>query len=101
MMDVLLKTGMRATVFLVGERIRQQHFVVEREHDEGHAIATYDFQHVYANVTAASKLKIMPAKVDEAHIAAIGIAPACCRAPGVHWEGLAEAHWAGADPVSS
>jgi len=91
MMDVLLKHGARATFFLVGERIRQQHFVVQREHDEGHAIATHNFEHVYANSTPAKTLQPMPGKVDRAHIAAIGIAPAYCRAPGGQWEGMTKA----------
>lgn len=91
LMDVLLETGTRATFFLVGERIRQQQFVVQREHDEGHAIATHNFEHVYANSLSASTLRPMPGKVDRAHIAAIGIAPAYCRAPGGQWEGMTRA----------
>ncbi len=91
MMDVLLKTGTRATFFLVGEKIRQQQWIVQREHDEGHAIATHNFQHVYANSTPIAKLQGMPAKVDAAHIAAIGVAPDYCRAPGGQWERMSEA----------
>ena len=91
MMEVLLKTGTRATFFLVGERIAQQHWIVQREHDEGHAIATHNYQHILANSNNINKLKTMPAKVDAAHIAAIGIAPTYCRAPGGHWEAMAEA----------
>ena len=91
MMDVLLKTGVRATFFLVGERIRQQHFVVQREHDEGHAIATHNFEHVYANSTPASRLTPMPAKVNKATVDAIGIPVRYARAPGGQWEGMARA----------
>lgn len=91
MMEVLLKTGTRATFFLVGEKIRQQQWIVQREHDEGHAIATHNFQHLYANSTDITKLQPMPAKVAAAHIAAIGIAPDYCRAPGGQWERMAQA----------
>ena len=90
-LDTLLRTGERATFFLVGERIRQQAYIVQREHDEGHAIATHNYEHVYANSTAIEKLQTMPAKVDATHIAAIGIAPSYCRAPGGQWQRMAEA----------
>ena len=90
-LDVLLRTGARATYFLVGERISQQQYIVQREHDEGHIIATHNYQHVYANETPITQLQAMPAKVDAVHIAAIGIAPRYCRAPGGHWQAMAEA----------
>ncbi len=91
MMDVLLKTGARATFFLVGERIRQQHFVVQREHDEGHAVASHNYEHVYANSTPLKTLQAMPAKVDKATRDAIGIPVRYARAPGGQWEGMARA----------
>ena len=90
-LQVLMKTGARATFFLVGERIGQQAYLVQREHDEGHSIASHNYQHVYANSTPASVLKTMPAKADAAHVAAIGIPPAYARAPGGQWQRMAEA----------
>ncbi len=87
----LMKGGERATFFLVGERILQQAYLVQREHDEGHAIASHNYQHVYANSTAISALKPMPAKVNEANIAAIGLPVRYARAPGGQWERMAEA----------
>ncbi len=87
----LMQRGERATFFLVGERIKQQAFHVQREHDEGHAIATHNWQHAYANSTAASVLKTMPAKVEQAHTEAIGIAPTYARAPGGQWTNMAKA----------
>lgn len=90
-LDVLLRTGERATFFLVGERVRQQAYIVQREHDEGHAIASHNYQHVYANSTAIATLQAMPAKADAAHIAAIGLPVKFARPPGGQWENMAKA----------
>lgn len=87
----LMKTGERATFFLVGERVVQQAYLVQREHDEGNRIASHNYQHVYANNTAISALKPMPAKADAAHIAAIGLPVPFARAPGGQWENMAKA----------
>lgn len=87
----LMKGGERATFFLVGERIVQQAYLVQREHDEGHAIASHNYQHVYANSTAVSALQAMPAKADAASITAIGLPVRYARAPGGQWENMARA----------
>lgn len=87
----LMKTGERATFFLVGERIPQQAYLVQREHDEGHTIASHNYRHIYANETAISVLQAMPAKADAVHIAAIGLPVPFARAPGGQWENMAKA----------
>lgn len=87
----LMKKGERATFFLVGERVNQQAYLVQREHDEGHSIASHNYQHVYANTTPIGQLQAMPAKVDAAHVAAIGLPVRLARAPGGQWERMAEA----------
>ena len=91
MMDVLLRNGERATFFLVGEKIRQQQFIVQREHDEGHAVATHNYRHVYATSTSADILKPMPALVHKVTVEAIGIPVRYARAPGGQWWGMANA----------
>ena len=91
MLETLMKTGTHATFFLVGNRIKGYTQYVQREHDEGHAIATHNFQHVYANKTSQRELQSMPEKVNRAHIEAIGIAPAYARAPGGIWKPMADA----------
>lgn len=88
---VLMKTGVRATFFLVGERVEQQAYLVQREHDEGHSVASHNYQHVYANTTPVSQLQLMPARADAAHIATIGLPVTLARAPGGQWERMAEA----------
>lgn len=87
----LMKTGERATFFLVGERMVQQAYLVQREHDEGHRIATHNYSHLYAGETAQSVLQAMVAKVDAAHIATIGLPAPFARAPGGQWENMARA----------
>lgn len=87
----LMKTGERATFFLVGERVLQQAYIVQREHDEGHRIASHNYKHVYANATAISALQAMPAKADAVHIEAIGLPVPFARAPGGQWENMAAA----------
>ncbi len=91
MLDVLLRTGEKATFFVVGEKIRQQAWILQREHDEGHAIATHNYQHLYANSTAREVLQTMPAKVHAAHMEVLGIPVRYCRAPGGQWEQMAAA----------
>lgn len=87
----LMKTGERATFFLVGERVMQQKYLVQREHDEGNRIASHNWQHVYANNTSIAALQDMPRKADAAHIAAIGLPVPFARAPGGQWENMAAA----------
>ena len=87
----LMRTGERATFFLVGERVKQQAYLVQREHDEGHAIASHNWQHVYANDTPAATLQTMPAKVDAVHTEVIGLPVRYVRAPGGQWGPMAAA----------
>ncbi len=91
MLQMLMAHGTRATFFVVGERLSTQVWLVQREHDEGHTVATHNWKHVYANTTPISTLQPMPERVNAAHIKYIGIAPAFARAPGGHWQGMAAA----------
>lgn len=88
---VLMMNGVRATFFLVGERMKQQAYLVQREHDEGHAVASHNWKHVYANETPLGQLQAMPAKVNAVHTEIIGLPAPYCRAPGGHWQGMADA----------
>ena len=81
-----MKTGTRATFFLVGSRVSDFAYLARQEHDEGHAIATHFYEHLYANQEQGGKFRAMYDKVNRAHIAAIGIAPAYARAPGGQWQ---------------
>lgn len=91
MLDVLLQNGVRATFFPVGSRLRQHAQYVMREHDEGHMVATHNYEHVYADDVSASRLKTLKERVDKVHIELLGIAPQVARAPGGIWGPMARA----------
>ena len=91
MLNVLLKTGERATFFCVGDRMEGYAYLVQREHDEGHAVATHNYQHVLADEVTEEKLYKLAQKVDEIHQELIGIAPSYARAPGGIWWPMANA----------
>ena len=91
MLNVLLETGERATFFLVGERMRGYAQYVLREHDEGHAVATHNYRHVYANEVSRAQLQTLADRVNKVHLEILGIAPKYARAPGGIWKPMANA----------
>jgi len=91
MLNMLLETGERATFFLVGNRMTKYASYVQREHDEGHAVATHNFDHVYANEVSQERLISLAGKARRIHEEIIGIAPAYARAPGGIWKPMARA----------
>ncbi|MBQ3157541.1 MAG: polysaccharide deacetylase family protein [Clostridia bacterium] len=90
-LNVLLKTGERATFFPVSSRLHGHAQYAMREHDEGHAVATHNYQHVYANETSAEHLRSLAKQVDEVHLELLGIKPKYARAPGGIWGPMARA----------
>lgn len=91
MLNVLLKTGERATFFPVGNRLRGHAQYVLREHDEGHAIATHNYDHVYANKVSTAELQKLQRQVNKVHLELLGITPRYARAPGGIWMPIARA----------
>lgn len=91
MLDVLLKNGERATFFPVGNRMRGHAQYVMRAHDEGHAIATHNYEHVYANQVSKTELKKLQRQVNKVHLELLGITPKYARAPGGIWMPMARA----------
>lgn len=88
MLKTLMRSGERATFFLTGERIAQQTWTVQREHDEGHSIGTHFYQHLYAKETSGEVIRAMTSRDIAAHTAAYGLAPTFARAPGGHWSAM-------------
>ena len=82
MLNVLLKTGERATFFTVGNRLRGYAQYVQREHDEGHAVASHTFDHSYANDVSAEQQRAQKERAEKAHLEVLGIVPRYARAPG-------------------
>ena len=72
-LNSLLETGTVATFFVVGNRISSYQDLVQREHDEGHAIGSHNWHHGTPDKSSAGSLRAMPGKVNAAMIKAIGI----------------------------
>lgn len=77
----LMAAGVRATFFVIGNRIGEYDDLVQREHDEGHAIGSHNWTHGDVRKTSAANMRAMVAKCDSAMIAAIGIPTRYNRVP--------------------
>lgn len=91
MLNTLLVNGVRATFFPVGSRMRDQAQYILREHDEGHAIATHNYNHVYANQVEQEELHKLKERADKVHLELLGIVPRYARAPGGIWKPMVKA----------
>lgn len=89
-LDRLMQHGERATFFLVGSRIRPFGYLAQQEHDEGHAIATHFYEHLYAQQAGKDTFQPMYQKVNDAHNEVLGIAPTYARAPGGQWYAMSK-----------
>ena len=77
-----METGATATFFVIGNRIGEYGYLVQREHDEGHAVASHNWNHGNAAKASKGTLRAMPEKVNKAMIGAIGIPVRYDRVPG-------------------
>ncbi len=95
-LDSLMETGARATFFIIGNRIADYTYLVQKEHDNGHAVASHNWHHGNATKSSGSALRAMPAKVNAAMIRAIGIPVRYDRVPGGRYPQMIEAgvNWA-------
>lgn len=81
-LDSLMETGARATFFVIGNRIKDYRWFVQREHDNGHAVASHNWHHGNVVKSTPAALRAMPKKVNTAMIRAIGIPVRYDRVPG-------------------
>ena len=81
-LDSLMETGARATFFVIGNRVDDYRYLVQREHDNGNAVASHNWHHGNVNKSSDSALRSMPKKVNKAMIKAIGIPVRYDRVPG-------------------
>ena len=81
-LDSLMETGARATFFVIGNRIKDYRWFVQREHDNGHAVASHNWHHGNVTKSTPAALRAMPKKVNTAMIRAIGIPVRYDRVPG-------------------
>ena len=80
-LNSLLATGTRATFFVLGNRIDGFTDLVQREHDEGHAVASHNWHHGNVSKSSKASLRAMVGKCDAALIRAIGLPTRYNRVP--------------------
>ena len=81
-LNSLMETGASATFFVIGNRVSSFDYLVQREHDEGHAVASHNWHHGNVTKSSGAALRAMPEKVNKAMIKAIGIPVRYDRVPG-------------------
>ena len=89
-LDALMETGARGTFFVIGNRIKENRFLVQREHDNGHAIGSHNWHHGNVLKSTDHALRIMPQKVNTAMIKSIGIPVRYDRVPGGRYPRMVE-----------
>ncbi|MGN0779870.1 MAG: polysaccharide deacetylase family protein [Aristaeellaceae bacterium] len=72
-LNSLMETGAVATFFVLGNRISEYDDLIQREHDEGHAIGAHNWSHADVRKVSAASLRAMPDKVNKRMMEAIGI----------------------------
>ena len=95
-LDSLMETGARATFFVIGNLIKPNRYLVQQEHDNGHAVASHNWHHGNVNKSTGAALRRMPQKVNTAMINSIGIPVRYDRVPGGRYPRMIEvkAGWA-------
>ena len=81
-LEALMETGGRGTFFVIGNRIKENRFLVQQEHDNGHAVASHNWHHGNVTKSSGSSLRAMKKKVNDAMIRSIGIPVRYDRVPG-------------------
>lgn len=80
-LNSLMTAGARATFFVLGNRIKDNDDLVQKEHDNGHAIGSHNWHHGDARKSSGAALRAMVEKCDKAMIAAIGLPTRYNRVP--------------------
>ena len=95
-LNSLMETGGRATFFVIGNRIPDNAWLVQKEHDNGHAVAPHNWHHGNVTKSSPAYLRAMPGKVNAAMIRAIGIPSRYDRVPGGRYPQMIKAgvNWA-------
>ena len=89
-LDALMETGARGTFFVIGNRIKENRFLVQQEHDNGHAIGSHNWHHGNVLKSTDHALRVMPQKVNTAMIKSIGIPVRYDRVPGGRYPRMVE-----------
>ncbi len=77
----LLETGARATFFVLGNRIKSNADLVQREHDEGHAVASHNYTHGDVSQMSGTTIRSQKTRFDAACYPVLGISARFARVP--------------------
>lgn len=80
-LNALKRYGVRGTFFVVGNRIAEDDDIVQREHDEGHAIGAHNWHHGNVKNSSYETLRGMVARVDDELTNAVGVKSRYNRVP--------------------
>ena len=81
LLNNLLEVGERATFFVLGNRIGTYADLVQREHDEGHAVASHNYTHGDVSEMSGSSIRSQRTRFAAACIPVIGITARYARVP--------------------
>ncbi len=81
MLNNLLEVGERATFFVLGNRIKDNADLVQREHDEGHAVASHNYTHGDVSKMSGTAVRSQKTRFDDACFPVIGISARYARVP--------------------
>lgn len=77
----LLEMGERATFFVLGNRIKDNADLVQREHDEGHAVASHNYTHGDVSKMSGTSIRSQKTRFNDACYPVIGITARYTRVP--------------------
>lgn len=81
MLNNLLEVGERATFFVLGNRIKDNADLVQREHDEGHAVASHNYSHGDVSKMSGTSIRSQKTRFDNACYPVLGISARFARVP--------------------
>ncbi len=81
LLNNLLEMGERVTFFCLGNRIKDNADLVQREHDEGHAVASHNYAHGDVSKMSGAAIRAQKTKFDAACLPVLGISARYARVP--------------------
>ncbi len=82
LLDILRSEGIRATFYVVGQRVASWPDIVARAVRESHEIGNHSWNHALFTTLSDAEIASQLARTDAAILAATGIVPATVRLPG-------------------
>jgi peptidoglycan/xylan/chitin deacetylase (PgdA/CDA1 family) len=85
-LDQLQMHGAQATFFLIGDQMEKNRDMVQREHDEGHTVASHTYNHYQPSNLNSKIIFEHKARFDKLFTDMIGVPAPYMRAPGGKYE---------------